>query len=380
MDRKIAVLGNSEAGKAAAAVLRKHNTVTETMDPAECAGAEYVLVALKTKFSKLKKNYDTTALEKALAEVRKAAPTAYIGIQSTVPLGFTYNVGVHLLCDCIFACPALVRPSFEMQDMQHPSRIVVGASKYKPELVAAATEFAHLLAEGADNEPAILCMGDTEAEASALFADTFRAIKAGFFNELDTYAETKGLHADDIIRAVTLDPEIGESLSTPNFGVITSSANQLETSYDDVPQRGAAPQHLISAATQTGRTRRNYVVDRILFKAGYYESDFAGCCKCAGEVVFVGIYDPAAIAKTPGCTPAIMRQVIDKLLASGPDTTVYIYDPNGEGAALGLTEGCKVIEDGAFFRKNSDVILATAAAREELAEVAGKVYCREIKL
>lgn len=380
MNRKITILGNSAAGAAAAAVLSKHNTVTVTMDPADCADAEYVLIAYKTKFSKLKKNYDTAAIEKALPEVRKAAPTAYIAIQSAVPLGFTYNMGVHLLCDCIFACPALVRPSFEMQDMETPSRIVVGASKYKPELVAAATQFAQLLAEGAENDPPILCMGDTEAEASALFADTFRALKAGFFNELDTYAETKGLHSEDIIRAVTLDPEIGQSLSIPNFGVIAASANQLETSYDDVPQRGAAPQHLISAAAKTGRTRRAYVVDRILFKAGYYESDFAGCCKCAGEVVFVGIHDPAAIARTPGCTPAIMRQVIDKLLASGPDTTVYIYDPRGEGAAMGLTDGCKVIEDAAFFRKNSDVILAPAAAREELAEVAGKVYCREIEL
>ena len=379
MNRKITILGNSAAGAAAAAVLSKHNTVTVTMDPADCADAEYVLVAYKTKFSKLKKNYDTAAIEKALPEVRKAAPTAYIAIQSAVPLGFTYNMGVHLLCDCIFVCPALVRPSFEMQDMENPSRIVVGASKYKPELVAAATQFAQLLAEGAENDPPILCMGDTEAEASALFADTFRALKAGFFNELDTYAETKGLHSEDIIRAVTLDPEIGQSLSIPNFGVIAASANQLETSYDDVPQRGAAPQHLISAAA-TGRTRRAYVVDRILFKAGYYESDFAGCCKCAGEVVFVGIHDPAAIARTPGCTPAIMRQVIDKLLASGPDTTVYIYDPRGEGAAMGLTDGCKVIEDAAFFRKNSDVILAPAAAREELAEVAGKVYCREFEL
>ena len=117
-------------------------------------------------------------------------PTAYIAIQSAVPLGFTYNMGVHLLCDCIFVCPALVRPSFEMQDMETPSRIVVGASKYKPELVAAATQFAQLLAEGAENDPPILCMGDTEAEVSALFADTFRALKAGFFNELDTYAKT----------------------------------------------------------------------------------------------------------------------------------------------------------------------------------------------
>lgn len=380
MERKIVILGDSAAGKAAAAVLARHNTVTETMDPAACAGAEFVLVAMKTRFSKLKKNYDTAALEQALAEVRKAAPAAYIGIQSTVPLGFTYNVGVHLLCDCIFACPALVRPSHEAEDMNAPSRIVVGASKYKPELVAAATEFAGLLAEGAENDPPILCMGDTEAEASALFADTFRALKAGFFNELDTYAETKGLHSEDIIRAVTMDPEIGTAMSNPNFGVVASSANQLETSYSDVPQRGAAPQHLISAAAKTGRTRRSYVVDRILFKAGYYESDFAGCCKCAGEVVFIGIHDPAAIARTEGCTPSIMRQVIDKLLASGPDTTVYIYDPNGEGAALGLTDGCKVIDDAAFFRKNSDVILAPAAALDELQEVSGKVYCREIRL
>ena len=233
-----------------------------------CRG--YVLVAYKTKFSKLKKNYDTAAIEKALPEVRKAAPTAYIAIQSAVPLGFTYNMGVHLLCDCIFACPALVRPSFEMQDMETPSRIVVGASKYKPELVAAATQFAQLLAEGAENNPPILCMGDTEAEASALFADTFRALKAGFFNELDTYAKTKGLHSEDIIRAVTLDPEIGQSLSIPNFGVIAASANQLETSYDDVPQRGAAP----PAFDQRLRQNRPHPPERCLSR----QAGIVRCC------------------------------------------------------------------------------------------------------
>ena len=347
-----------------------------TLDPAEAyAGAEFVVVATPTNYDPAKNYFDTSSVEAAVGAVRAVNPDAWIVIKSTVPVGYTGRLRAERDDARILFSPEFLREGHALYDNLHPSRIVVGAPKDDPEAVAAAERFAGLLAGGAD--PAergranadgskgipTLVLGTTEAEAVKLFANTYLALRVAYFNELDTYCEEKGLSTADVVRGVSLEPRIGDFYNNPSFGYggycLPKDTKQLLANYRDVPQS------LISAIVGANRTRKDHVADEVLRKVN--ELVYSGV---AAPVV--GVYRLTMKSGSDNFRASSVQGIMKRVKAKG--VPVVVYEPTLDAPDF---FGSEVTRDLSSFKSRCDLIVANRWS-DELADVAGKVYTRDL--
>ena len=338
-----------------------------TVDVAQAyAGADYAIVATPTNYDSERNFFDTSSVEAAIGAIRSVNPTAWIVIKSTIPVGYTAGLREKLNDDRIFFSPEFLRESKALYDNLHPSRIVVGAPKDDAEAVAAAEEFAELLAQGADPAEltrtnadgttgiAKLVLGTTEAEAVKLFANTYLALRVAYFNELDTYCEVRGLNTRDVIDGVCLEPRIGAHYNNPSFGYggycLPKDTKQLLANYNDVPQ------NLMQAIVDSNATRMDFIAEQVL----------------AREPKAVGIYRLTMKAGSDNFRQSSIQGVMRRLRAEG--VPLVIYEPTLKEDTF---YGDCVEKDLARFKATCDVILANRAA-PELADVAEKVYTRDL--
>lgn len=347
-----------------------------TVDVAEAyTGADYAVIATPTNYDSEKNFFDTSSVEAAIAAVRSVNPDAWIVIKSTIPVGYTAGLRERLGDDRIFFSPEFLRESKALYDNLHPSRIVVGAPKDDPEAVAAAEKFAGLLAQGAD--PAELervnadgtkgipelVLGPTEAEAVKLFANTYLALRVSYFNELDTYCELRGLSTADVIRGVCLEPRIGSHYNNPSFGYggycLPKDTKQLLANYRDVPQ------NLISAIVDSNRTRKDHVADEVLERVNRLV--YAGV-----PAPVVGVYRLTMKSGSDNFRASSVQGIMKRVKAKG--VPVVVYEPT---LAEDSFFGSEVTRDLDSFKSRCDLIVANRWD-DELADVAGKVYTRDL--